>query len=292
MYLNLLLGFATSLFFITSCSNSNKKSNNDADLEVKVEQQMQNKFQSMFSAPSPEEMLLLFEDSNLDFKTDALHDADKVDEYISSSDLAINLGVYVTDAAYLNLFMQYSGMTSYLESVFKIIDKLDMGGVYLEFDFKKVFREMDNLDSLIVISEGLYHSVTNYMTENNNEAQLCLISYGSIVELLYLTLESIPEFDETDPVLQSIYDQHMQLANLIEFANQYSDVPEIIEMNKQLGNIKNALSEVEHVDSETTVKETAEGKLHIGGGKKQKFTEEKFIKLKTVVSEARQKVTK
>lgn len=283
--------FALITLIIFGCTNNSKNANNDAELDVEVDKQVANKFESAFSAPSPEEMLMLFEDSDLDFKADALHDPEKVNEYISSQDLAINLGVYVTDAAYLNMFKQYSGMTNYLESTFKIIDKLDMGGVYLEFDFKKVFKEMDNLDSLIVLSEGVYHAVTNYMTENNNEQQLCLISYGSIVELLFLTFESIPSFQPDDAILQHIFDQQMQLASLSEFAMQYSDVPELDDMIKQLNSIEEILAEIEHVESETVVAEK-DGKLHIGGGKKQSITEEQFNKLKMTVTDIRKKITK
>lgn len=284
--------FIAAFALVMACTSANKKANHENDLDVKVEEQTVNKFESVFSAPSPEEMLMLFEGSDLVFNSAVLHDAEKVTEYISSKDLTVNLGVYVTDVAYLNMFKQYSGMTNYLESVFKVIDKLDMGGVYREFDFKKVFREMDKPDSLIVLSEGVYHAVINYLTENNKEHQLCLISYGSIIELLYLTLESIPEFKADDPILQSIFDQHMQLANLTEFASQYSGLAEIDEMIKRLSNIERILAEVAHADSETVVKETEDGVLHIGGGKKHGFSKEQYEKFKLEVTETRHYIIK
>lgn len=272
-----------------SCSNNQNKKN-DKILDVELENEAANKFEDVFGAPSPDEILSLFEDSDMNYNEQALNDPEKVSSFISTNILAINLGVYVADAAYLNMFKQYSQMTPYLESVFKIVDKLDLGGVYAEFDFKKVFREMDNMDSLIVISEGVYHAVTNYMIEHDNEKQLCLISYGSMVELLYISLASIDVFDKNDLLLQHIFDQQLQITNIIEFSSQYSGVAEIDLMNANLARIEQVFMNVEHEDSETELAETDDGKLKISGGKKQGFTEKQFVELKTVVSEIRQHI--
>ncbi len=284
------LSCALVLASIISCTNSKKNSQSDDILNVEVNTEHENKFESMFSAPSPEELMLVFSEADLSFNAEALSDPNKVSGLIGSKVLAVNLGVYVTDAAYLNMFKQYSQMTEYLESIFEIVDKLDLGGVYQNLDFKKMFQEMNNLDSLIVLSEGVYHAITDYMTDNNNEQQLCLISYGSVVELLYIAMESLPGYKPDDPVLQQIYDQNMQLKNLIEFASQYEGVEEIDDMISNLKMINNVFDEIETDDTETVLSETEDGRLKISGGKKHKITNEQFTKLKSVVKDIREKI--
>lgn len=287
--LNYLL-FAFVLTGILSCTNTKKKNQPDEFTNIEVEVEPENKFASMFSAPSPEELMFVFNDANLKFNTEALSNPKRVSGLIGSQALSVNLGIYVTDAAYLNMFKQYAQMTKYLESIFEIVDKLDLGGVYQKFDLKKLFLEMDNLDSMIVISEGVYLAVSDYMINNNKERQLCLISYGSVVELLHLATESISEYKQNDPVFQHIYDQNMQLKSLIEYASQYAGNPDIDEMISNLQLIDNVLNEVETDETKTAVTETDDGKLKISGGKKHKFTNEQFTKLKGVVNEIRETI--
>jgi hypothetical protein len=281
-----------TIVMIVNCTSNKKTSNTDEDaMNVEFEKPKANKFERMFSAPSPEELMMLFEDTGLEFNSDVLNDPKNISNYISLKSLSCNLGVYVTDAAYLNMFEQYSKMASCLESIFKITDKLNLSGVLLKFDFEKVFREMDNPDSLIILSEGVYHAVTEYMVENENEQMLCLISHGSIVELLHLTIESVNEFNADDPVLQHISDQYMQLDNLMEFAQQYAGNADIEEMISQLALIQEVWGIVEHEETATVVSNNKDGELSISGGKKHRFTKEQFIKLKNTVNQIRTKIT-
>ena len=279
------------ILVISNCTNSKQKSNDEENIEVEVAKTGFNNFESSFSGISPEEVMTLFEDSDLEYKSEILNKPEKVDGYLTSKSLSYNLGVYVMDATYLNMFKQYSEMTSYLETIFKITDALEINGIYREFDFKKIFMEMDNPDSLIVLSEGIYLAITNYMTENNNESMLCLISTGSFVELLYLTMESIDEFDSEDPILQHISDQYMQLDNLYEFAMQYSDYPDMEQTIGYLSEIRDVMNVAEIVEDTTLVSNTDDGKMLIGGGKKHVFSEEQFLELKQIVKEIRNKIT-
>lgn len=289
-----LIIYAAAVFgilVIASCTN-NKQSNNDEDnIEVEVEKTGLNGFESSLSVLSPEEVMTLFDDSGLEFKPELLNNPKKANDYLTSKALSYNLGVYVMDASYLNMFSKYSEMTSYLETIFKITDALEINGIYSEFDFKKVFKEMDNPDSLIVLSEGIYLAITNYMTENSNEPMLCLISTGSFIELLYLTLESIDKFDSEDPILQHISDQYMQLDNLYEFASQYSDNPDIEQTIGYLSEIQGVMHFVESKEDTTIVSNSDEGEMSIGGGTKHKFSEEQFLNLRKIVKNIRKKIT-
>ncbi len=276
----------------TNCTNPDKSSKSDAGLlDIEVDKTSPNAFESSFSAPSPEELLMLFEGSGLVFNSHAVNSPNNINKYISSKSLSYNLGVYVTDAAYLNMFEQYGLMSSYLENIFNITDQLELSGIYNEFNFKKVFVEMDKPDSLIALSEGVYHAITNYMTETNNEQMLCLIYYGSIIEMLHLAIESIEEFKADDPVLQHLADQKMQLDNLTEFASQYDDNADVVEMLTRLEKLKAVWSTLEQTKKESRVAKGEEGKLIIGGGLKYSFTQEQFNELKRTVEEIRNEIT-
>jgi hypothetical protein len=282
-----------SILLTTNCTNSNNTSNktDSSLLDVKVGKDVSNTFESTLSAASPEEVMTLFEDSEFVYKSNLLNKVANKSNYLTSKALSYNLGVYVMDAAYLNMFNQYSEMTNYLEIIFDITDALEINGIYSEFDFKKVFKEMDNPDSLIVLSEGIFNAVTNYMIENNNEPMLCLISTGSFVELLYLTLESVGKFTADDVVIQHIYDQKMQLDNLYEFSQAYIDNSEMEEMIGYLSQLVEIWNKVEFTQEETTVSKNQDGKLIIGGSTKPDFSEDQFLELKKTIKEIRTKIT-
>jgi len=277
--------------FVGCTSNKKPKGFENDRLNVEIEEISKNKFESMFSAPSPEEIISLFEDSGLKYNSELLNKPSNVKNYLTSRTLNLNLGVYVADAAYLNMQKQYATMTNYLEAIFEITDKLEITGIYEEFDFKKVFTEMDNLDSLSVISEGVYHAITDYMINTGNEAALCTISFGSLIELLHLALESMPAFNENDEILIHIFDQSMQIENLYDYAMDYSDDTDIKIILNDLSKLMEVWNMVEHTDSETVVSRTEDGLLKISGGKKPKFTEEQFLQLKNTVKKIRSKIT-
>jgi len=281
-----------NLLIFTQCTNPNKPAKENSSLpDVAVEKSGFNAFENSLSAPSPEEVMSLFEDSGLEYNAGALNAPENISKYLKSKTLSLNLGVYATDAAYLNLFKQYSLMTRYLESIFTITDKLEISGIYKDFDYKKVLLESDNQDSLIFLSEGIYQGLTEYMIETNNETMLCLISHGSFIELMYLTLESIKVFNPEDPILQSIADQQMPLDNLYVYALQFEDNADIQEMLTQLATLKDIWSQLEKSEKQNVVSKSSNGKTSVKGGTKHKISEAQFIKLRETVKEIRTSIT-
>lgn len=287
--LYIAIGFG--ILINTSCSNNNKPQKAEIEsLDIDDEKVRTNNFESTFSTPSPQEIFTLFEDSDIKFNPNLLPNTKGYEKNITSSSLSNNLGVYIADVAYLNMFNQYALMTSYLESIFNIADELDLTGIYTEFDFKKVFKEMDNPDSLEVLSDDLYLAITNYMTNTGNEANLCLVYYSSYIELLYLVMAPIEEYNEDLPILQHIILQREVLKDLYEFAQNYKNNQAINNMLVELKKINKILSDTEITKTETQVTKTEEGKMSISGGTKYQLTEDQFILLKNSFSEIRNKM--
>lgn len=280
-----------TLLFSPQCTNPNKSGNQDTSVtDVEVNDNSINAFESSFSSPSPEEIMNLFEDSGLEYNAGVLNSPENIGKYLTTKSLSLNLGVYVTDAAYLNLFKQSSSLNGYVESILQITDKLEISGIYQEMDFEKLTMQLDNPDSLIIISNIIYHAVTGYLIDNNQEPMLCMISYGAFIELMYLTLESVKEFSPENPAIQSIADQYMQLDNLTEYASQYSENEDVKEILTELSGIKTIWSQIESTEKANVVSKTTDGKISLQGGLKHKLTEEQFNKLKQVIGEIRIKM--
>jgi len=287
-YILFILGLG--ILITTSCTNEKEKEKKIDSFDVSVEGTKTNDFDLMFSAPSPVEIFSLFEDSELKFNSNLLSNPKNFEEKTSLSSLNTSLGVYMADVAYLNIFNQFELMTSYLDGIFYIADKLNLSGIYNQFDFKKVFSDMNNPDSLELLSNNLFVTITNYMTETDNEKTLCIVYYSSYIELLYLVFNSIDEFDGNLPIIQHITLQSSSLNDLYKFSNKFSDDEDIKVMREDLSKINKVWGECEVVKSETNTSETENGELSIGGGNTLKLTESQFLQLKTTISELRGKI--
>jgi hypothetical protein len=221
-----------------------------------------------------------------------LSNSDNFKEKTTTLSLNHSLGVYMADVAYLNIFHQYELMTPYLDGIFYISDKLNLSGIYNNFDFKKIFSEMNNPDSLELLSNNLFVTITNYMTETDNETTLCLVYYSSYIELLYLVLNSIDKFDADLPIIQHISMQSESLKDLYTYSENFSNNEDIKVMQKDLVKINKIWSSCEVVKEESNISQTKDGDMSIGGGCTYKLTEPLFDSLKTTVNEIREKIIK
>ena len=108
------------IFF--SCKSDRSKSRDvgqyldDSELtEVMVQiDQIRNVF---YLTPSPAEMLGIIDLTGLQFDGTLPNDRDNADRYLDSRSQSLNLGIYITDLAYMALYGRHEETIDYLETV-------------------------------------------------------------------------------------------------------------------------------------------------------------------------------
>jgi len=181
--------------------------------------------------PSPLEMSNIVKRSGVEFSKDMLSDADKVSEYSTNFQKALNLGVYGADLGCINVYEKTHLSMGYVEAVKKLSDDLKIGQF---FDFVTLQRLVNNTkdsDSLLYISTLGFASMHGYLNDRDRSHLSILILVGGWIESLYIagnitTVDSTANFyDEYPELIERIGEQKLILGDILTLLTQYKDLP-------------------------------------------------------------------
>ena len=241
--------------------------------------------------PSPEEMLALLEVENVSFNDQLLNPVDNRKNYLDSRSQALNLGVYAADLAYLTLFEQHAKASAYFEAIYDLSDKLRVSAAFDRALMFRIQENVENPDSLKVISEEAFVSLSNHLESTDNEKTFALISIGGFIEALYFSFHLGGEFDEESTFTQRIADQKYVLDNIYNYASNFSHEKSVESSLEKLTDIREVYNQLELVEEETTVSRDEDGKLIIKGGDKLIITAGQFNTLKELITKVRKEIT-
>ena len=241
--------------------------------------------------PSPEEMFAIIEIDKTDFNSQFVNSTDKINQYLDSRSQAINLGVYTADLAYVSALQQHTESIKYFDVIYELSNKLRISSAFDKPLMLRIQENINNADSLKVISELAFNSLYNFLESTDNEKVFALISMGGFVEAMYLSLNFVNEYDENSKVIQHIADQKYVLNNILSFSKQFEGdiaVAGAVEEMKKIQEVYNNLSQVK---TETSITRDSKGKLVVSGGSKLIMSENEFSKLKEAIYITRKRIT-
>ncbi len=285
------------IIFFVSCQQTGKDKNAENVSSIILDDEIDNVDELSertvyYRFPSPEDMLQYINREKLEYIPDLLNSDNNAKKYIGSSSQAINLGVYISELAYVIIFKKLNQASNYLSAVNYLSDELLISPTDNSDMENRVKRNLNNIDSLTVISRDAYNDMVEYLANTENEQTLALISTGAYIEALYLAFNQIEDFYPTSPLVKKIFEQKYALENLYLFLkeNAGEDDEDIL---SDLKTIKSKFDQVDIVKkTKTEVKQ--EGDLLVfGGGKTEvQVTKEQFNDLKKTISRIRTKIVK
>lgn len=286
----LILFLSVGLLILSSCSNNKKvKENEETEFSVEsiVEETIENAFDDSFNPPSPDEVMAFFESTLVSYNSTLLNNVGNASNYFDSKSQALNLGIYLSDIAYMNLFANTSESIHYMETVFVLSEKLNISGAYTDDVISRLMSNLDNQDSTIVITEQIYFSLIDYLIETQRENVLALVSIGSYVEILHLAVSSVESYDPENAIIMQIADLNILLESIYMFAEKNSSDLNVENAFKHLQKIKGILEQTAKADNGNAQSVTDENKVIISGGTQYQISEEAFKQLKTEVERIR-----
>jgi hypothetical protein len=168
------------------------------------------------------EMATLFESIGAVFNSDLLNPTTKIPDYLTSSDKALNLGIYAVDLSYSRIFDQIEFTSKYFYAMQKLSEELGIPGDYFLTTAKRFDRNINNKDSLITIANEVYVATDNYLKENERYNASAQIILGGWTEAMYIAMDIARESREID-VFERVAEQKYSLENLIEMLNANAD---------------------------------------------------------------------
>jgi hypothetical protein len=124
------------------------------------------------------ELSTLFESAGAVFSPELMNNIQKTSEYITSSQQAVNLGVYAVDLSYARVFDQVEIAGKYFNAMKQLSQDLGIPADYFESTVKRFERNFTNKDSLIYLANEVYVSTEDYLKENERYTTAALIIIG------------------------------------------------------------------------------------------------------------------
>jgi len=237
--------------------------------------------------PSPAEMLSIIDVKEMQFKTDLLNQTGNADKYLDTRSLTVNLGIYSTDLAYATLFGRHEETINYLEVVQDIADKIRVTGTINEKLIERAKNNINYIDSLFNISNEAFINMIFFCEKNDRPGSVILITTGAFIESLYIAANMIEVYDAENYMVQHLADQKYAIDNLMAFAENEADVPNVNDAIELLKPLVVIFDQIQDAIGSTTVKKEGSGKLVVRGKSKTNLSESDFIRLKETVSKIR-----
>lgn len=157
---------------------------------------------------------------------------------------ALNMGIFAVDMGYTTIYEQHQTAIDYSTKVHKLADELDISGGFAESLIKRFENNRDNQDSLYRIVLTGFNKVHKYLQDNHRMDVGLLISAGSLIEGLYLSLE-FTKIKKDARLLLLIAQQQIFVDNIIELMEVYAEKPEIEKLLQDMKAIRAAFHGIE-----------------------------------------------
>ncbi|MBQ3657312.1 MAG: hypothetical protein II956_10790 [Bacteroidales bacterium] len=285
---------ATALLGLQACNGGNNNqgnSGNKQETESDGFAESNDELTTYYLLPSPED-IFAFSSEKLKFSSALLNPTDRANTYEDSKSKETNFGVYCADMAYCAVNGQNQDAVKYLAVLRELSSKLGLESVFSTKLNARIDEQIQNKDSLKVIANETYLDIKKALEVQGKNSTIAQISAGGWIECMYIIINSIDSFSNTDINIQQIADEKNVFESLMAYLEQFKSKPgieETIEQLKPLGTAYNQLSVVvvENAGNQTT----ENGAMIIGGNKKIEISEENFNTLKKTITDIRQALT-
>ncbi|MCO6500709.1 MAG: hypothetical protein J5I47_10060 [Vicingus serpentipes] len=285
--LALLISFPLVMF--TSCGGNDDVEKMEEVVEAPVEEQQGN--ETYYQIPSPDEMFGFIKESGLAFNGELLNPIQNADKYVTPNRQALNFGIYSADLAYTASFEEFDKTIKYFGTIQKLADQIGISSAFDKALLERIQGSLDNVDSLVSVTNSSYFSVVEYLEKNEQGDKLGIIAVAGWIETVYVVANSA-NYKKDKAAIERLADQKLTLENLLDYLGKYSDnadVSQLLTSLRELEATYATLSE-ESSGSGISLKKKENGKMVLGGGSSIKITEDQFNAIKAKVSEIRNNI--
>jgi hypothetical protein len=286
-----------SLIFLVGCQNAASDEQKDKDTLTKVDSQKEGGSDiimvdgALFSIPSPVEVTLFIKNNGSGFREDFLLNPGSTDQYTSSSQKALALGVFGAELGYVSVYEQNERSLSYMGAARKLADDIGMTGAFSESLVRRFSNNIGTPDSLMILVSEIYKAGDIYLKNNDRNDVATLVLAGGWVESLYITCLEAEKGNIA--FKKRIAEQKTSLLRLNELLSIYPDNTAIQELKPQFDKL---MEDFNSVKSDYVFKRPevihAEQLTILKGGTNHEMDEATFKNIIAHVKELRTAITR
>lgn len=285
------------LFFVAACSEENEETTKKVEQDIIVEDDNDDTDDSseindiVYIIPSPSDQFDNLREIGGDINTSFIHDLSKASEYSTKEAIALNFGVYSTDAIYMMRFDQGKKVfTDYISVLEKLSESLGISQIYGEELMAEIEDVQDDPDELYDISSDNYMEVYDKLIENDKGPELALLVAGGWIQTMHILFETAGSFDGDMLIQDFITNEQLVLENLKKFLSHYEDNERIADLLVDLKKLADIYNEMDCKSTELEVQSGAKKGDVLFGGASCVFTEPVYNKMHDFVEEIRDKI--
>lgn len=192
------------------------------------------------------ELSSLFESAGAVFTPELMNNPDKTSEYLTSSQQAINLGIYAVDLSYARVFDQVETASRYFNAMQQLSKNLGIPSDYFENTAKRFERNFTNKDSLITLANEVYYTTEDYLKANERYTTAAIIILGGWVEAISIAIDVAIESRDPD-IIERLIDQKYSLNNLYLMLSEHRENEVVAEYLIELTKLKKAFDKIDVV---------------------------------------------
>jgi len=275
---------------LTACKNQQKNESGSEGFEFDDETVMSNMEVTksfIYAFPSPGDLLARFDEADLVFNEALMNSPDVGNKYITSKDKALNLGIYITDMAYVAKFSRSSEAVKYLDVIQSLSEDIGISTSAFESLIERAKSNIGETDSLLVISSDMFFQLVEFLESSGKENTIALVSSGAYIESMHIAFQSVDQYSEDSKIIEQIAELKYPLKNLLDHAETVSDDPNVQSILKYIRELNSIFNELEAQAGGTEVKNEEPGVISLIGGSDDKMDEENFNILKKKINEVR-----
>jgi len=227
-----------NFIFLTSCKHrAAEKQQEKAEMEqVKtIENQIE---ENVYPLPTSAEVIKMLTDLEVGYIIGISNPVENTKKYFSSTNRAINMGVFGADLSYATLYNMQQQVINYLDAIRSLSNELNMSKIYNAALYDSIKKNYDNRDELVRILTGAFNDTYIYLSDNDQQPLALLVVGGAWVEGMYLTTHVSEAAYQVAGISRVLLEQKKSFDLYLEITSPYANDPSVSDFVKKLDPIK------------------------------------------------------
>jgi hypothetical protein len=233
----LMINFIT----LTSCNSCKSRTAEKEQLKAEeaqvgtIEKQIE---ENVYPLPSSAEVIKMLTDLEVGYIIGISNPVENTKKYFSSTNRAINMGVYGADLSYATLYNMTQQVINYLDAIRSLANELNMSKIYNAALYDSIKKNYDKKDELVRILTGAFNDTYVYLSDNDQQPLALLVVGGAWVEGMYLTTHVSEAAYQVSGISRVLLEQKKSFEVYLEITAPYANDPSVSDFVKKLDPIK------------------------------------------------------
>lgn len=238
---NVIFFFIALIIIASACKNKTNKTEAEEIDEVVLEE-AQDMIQSI-PAPSALIVLNMLNEAGAGYIFDITNKTEYAENYLTTRQKALALGVYSADISYVSLYQQKEEASAYAKVFQQLLEELQIS----VFDASYMERYQNNLefkDSLINLVNDAINKANKQLNSNDRVDIALFVLTGSWIETVFLIEKTIEFSTNKAPLVQIVLKNKQMLEKIISLLELKKDDEDFADLYDTLIEIQGYFNEV------------------------------------------------